>query len=216
MRDKQSVWRGRIFGFWIRRSNGRSSQVLLRLHWLRRNLLNGRRSAEPQEIPLSIVITLFTVSFCYCVTSIVLTMMILYYIINPDIPISQAFEYVGMGWARYFVLIGAIASLATCLYASMFSMPRIVYSLASDGLIFRSLSYVMPKLKTPVAAALSSGLFAGSYLSSLFLHYISNFRTFCTLQSFGLQSIRTKPKSNQLTLTETRKSGDIQPDNVYL
>ena len=164
----------------------------------------GEEVQNPKRnIPLSIVITLFTVSFCYCVTSIVLTMMIPYYIINPDIPIPQAFEYVGMGWARYFVSIGAIASLATCLYASMFPMPRVVYSLASDGLIFRSLSYVMPKLKTPVAAALSSGLFAGSYLSSLWIfralksetkrflnrilviaiseHYSSNFRAFCTL-----------------------------------
>ena len=40
-------------------------------------------------------------------------------------------------------------------------MPRVVYSLASDGLIFKRLAYVLPKLKTPVAAAVSSGLLAG-------------------------------------------------------
>ncbi len=45
----------------------------------------GEEVQNPKRnIPLSIVITLFSVSFCYCVTSIVLTMMIPYYIINPD------------------------------------------------------------------------------------------------------------------------------------
>lgn len=43
----------------------------------------------------------------------------------------------------------------------MFPMPRVVYSLASDGLIFKFLSYVIPKFKTPALAAISSGLFAG-------------------------------------------------------
>lgn len=54
------------------------------------------------------------------------------------------------------------------LYASMFPMPRVVYSLASDGLIFKFLSLIMPKLKTPVTAALFSGLFAGFFKFLLF------------------------------------------------
>ena len=43
----------------------------------------------------------------------------------------------------------------------MFPMPRIVYAMASDGLIFRFLSYIMPTFKTPVLAALTTGLLAG-------------------------------------------------------
>ena len=43
----------------------------------------------------------------------------------------------------------------------MFPMPRIVYSLASDRLIYKWLSILMPKLKTPVSAAIFSGLLAG-------------------------------------------------------
>ena len=104
-------------------------------------------------------------------------------------PLPQAFEYVGMSWAPLVISIGAIASLITwylrqehycissvvvvnhtlfpicecvySLYSSMFPMPRVVYSLASDGLIFRWLSIVIPRLKTPVMAALISGIFSG-------------------------------------------------------
>ncbi len=43
----------------------------------------------------------------------------------------------------------------------MFPMPRVVYSMASDGLIFKRLAYVSTKFKTPIIACLVTGLFAG-------------------------------------------------------
>ena len=124
----------------------------------------GEEVRNPKKnLPLSIALTLIICSLCYCSVSVVLTLMIPFNIIDPEIPLPQAYEYVGMGWAKTLVSVGAIASLITCLYASMFPMPRVVYSLASDGLIFKWLSYVMPRLKTPVTAAVFSGLLAGSY-----------------------------------------------------
>lgn len=71
-------------------------------------MLNPKRN-----IPLSIVFTLLIVSICYCSVSFVLTLMIPYYIIDPEVPIPQAFDYVGLEWARILVSIGAIASLIT-------------------------------------------------------------------------------------------------------
>ncbi len=49
----------------------------------------------------------------------------------------------------------------------MFPMPRVVYSMSLDGLIFKCLSYVSPKLKTPVFAAASTG-FLSALLTLLF------------------------------------------------
>ena len=43
----------------------------------------------------------------------------------------------------------------------MFPMPRVVYSMAQDGLIFKFVGYVVPKLKTPIWACIATGLFAG-------------------------------------------------------
>jgi hypothetical protein len=39
--------------------------------------------------------------------------MLPYYLIDPEIPIPQAFEYVGLNWAKTLVSVGAIASLIT-------------------------------------------------------------------------------------------------------
>jgi len=43
----------------------------------------------------------------------------------------------------------------------MFPLPRVVYSMSEDGLLFRFLSKVLPKLKTPYIASLCTGFLAG-------------------------------------------------------
>ena len=40
-------------------------------------------------------------------------------------------------------------------------MPRIIYAMASDGVIFKFLGKVLPKIKTPYVASIVSGLSAG-------------------------------------------------------
>ena len=46
----------------------------------------------------------------------------------------------------------------------MFPMPRIVYAMATDGVIFKGLGKVLPKLKTPYIASIVTGFFAGNLI----------------------------------------------------
>ena len=46
----------------------------------------------------------------------------------------------------------------------MFPLPRVVYSIASDGLIFKFLSRVLEKLKTPALATIITGSLTGTYI----------------------------------------------------
>ncbi len=95
----------------------------------------------------------------------------------------------------------------------MFPMPRVVYSMASDGLIFKVFSYVIPKLKTPVVAATVTGLFA-AILSLLFnLNQLINMMSIGTLMAYALVSactlvLRYRPtvleEDDHLEKTETR------------
>ena len=49
----------------------------------------------------------------------------------------------------------------------MFPMPRVVYAMSNDGLIFKFLSYVLPNLKTPISASIFTGALAGMQLTKL-------------------------------------------------
>lgn len=97
----------------------------------------------------------------YCSLSSVITLVIPYYLLDPDTPLPSVFEYANIYWAKVIVSIGAVGALITCLYSTMFPLPRVIYSMSSDGLIFKFFSYLLPKLKTPYLGSIISGLIAG-------------------------------------------------------
>lgn len=47
------------------------------------------------------------------------------------------------------------------LLTSICGMPRVVYAMASDGLVFKFLAYVNTKFQTPVIATMVTGTFTG-------------------------------------------------------
>ena len=47
------------------------------------------------------------------------------------------------------------------LLGAIFPLPRVLYAMGSDGIIFRFLAKVHPKYQTPLIATAVSGVFAG-------------------------------------------------------
>ncbi|KAG8259521.1 hypothetical protein J6590_011816 [Homalodisca vitripennis] len=80
--------------------------------------------------------------------------------VDPDAALVEMFGQVQAYKCKYVLAVGALAGLTVSMFGSMFPMPRIVYAMAQDGLIFRTLSTVLPATGTPVIATFSSGLAA--------------------------------------------------------
>ena len=59
-----------------------------------------------------------------------------YYELHADSAVVDVFEQAGFGDAKFIVAIGAIASLVVSLLGSMFPMPRVIYAMSRDGLLF--------------------------------------------------------------------------------
>lgn len=47
------------------------------------------------------------------------------------------------------------------LFGALFPLPRIVYAMSSDGVIFRFLGKVNPRFQTPVVGTLIAGILTG-------------------------------------------------------
>ncbi|XP_072035577.1 cationic amino acid transporter 2-like [Amphiura filiformis] len=122
----------------------------------------GEEAQKPQRnIPLGTMLSLLIVFLAYFGVSAVLTLMLPYYSLDEAAPLPVAFDSVGWWFATYIVTLGGICGLITSLFGCIFAMPRYIYSMASDGLLYGCLGWVSERSKTPIIACLVCGTLSG-------------------------------------------------------
>ncbi|KMQ89152.1 putative cationic amino acid transporter-like isoform 2 protein, partial [Lasius niger] len=164
----------------------------------------GEEATNPKKsIPLAIVSSLIIILVAYVTSSMVLTLIVPYDQVDQDSALVEMFGQVGAYKCKYIVAVGALAGLTVSMFGSMFPMPRIVYAMAQDGLIFRSLSHVWPATGTPAIATLTSGVCAAFAALLIQLEVLVEMMSIGTLLAYTLVStcvliLRYQPHSTNL------------------
>ncbi|GAB1862047.1 Probable cationic amino acid transporter [Camponotus japonicus] len=164
----------------------------------------GEEATNPKKsIPLAIVSSLIIILIAYVTSSMVLTLIVPYDQVDQDSALVEMFGQVGAYKCKYIVAVGALAGLTVSMFGSMFPMPRIVYAMAQDGLIFRSLSHVWPATGTPAFATLTSGICAAFAALLIQLEVLVEMMSIGTLLAYTLVStcvliLRYQPHSTNL------------------
>jgi amino acid transporter len=82
-------------------------------------------------------IRIFSLIKLSCTLTETLLVAVPYDNVDADSALVEMFGQVGAIKCKYIVAVGALAGLTVSMFGSMFPMPRIVYAMAQDGLVFR-------------------------------------------------------------------------------
>ncbi|XP_068619856.1 solute carrier family 7 member 14 [Battus philenor] len=164
----------------------------------------GEEANNPKRsIPLAIVLSLGIILLAYVSTSIILTLIVPYDRVNTDSALVQMFAYVDAPTCKYIVALGALAGLTVSMFGSMFPMPRVVYAMAQDGLIFKQLGVVSEKTGSPSFATICGGICAALVSLVVQLEVLVEMMSIGTLLAYTLVStcvlvLRYQPHSTNL------------------
>ncbi|XP_062534135.1 cationic amino acid transporter 3-like [Armigeres subalbatus] len=150
----------------------------------------GEEAKNPsRNIPLAIVISLIIIFLAYFGISTVLTMALPYYLQNPDAPFPHLFNQLEWHAIKWIVSIGAIFALCTSLLGAMFPLPRVLYAMSSDGIIYKKLRTVHPKTQTPVFSTILAGLLAATMAMLFNLQQLIDMMSIGTLMAYTIVAV---------------------------
>ncbi|KAH8264971.1 hypothetical protein KR038_009853 [Drosophila bunnanda] len=147
----------------------------------------GEEAKNPKKsIPFAVIVSLAMIFLAYFGVSTVLTMMLPYFEQDEKAPLPHVFRINGWHVAEYVVSIGAMFGLCSSMMGAMFPLPRIVFAMSNDGLLFRFLGDISDKYKTPFKGTMITGLLTGILAAVFNLSQLVNMMSIGTLLAYSM------------------------------
>ncbi|PNH00965.1 Cationic amino acid transporter 1, partial [Tetrabaena socialis] len=104
-----------------------------------------------KNMPIGILASMSIVTVIYFLMCVVLCLMVPRNMISANATFAAAFEYVGLGWAKHIVAIGAILGILTSTMMGIYAPARILAGCTREGMLPPFMARVGPK-QTPWVA----------------------------------------------------------------
>lgn len=142
-----------------------------------------------RDIPVGLVGSMTLTTVLYCLLAITLCLMQPYDQIDADAPFSVAFQYVGMGWAKYLVALGALKGMTSVLLVGAVGQARYLTHIARTHMMPPWLAVVNNRTGTPVNATVV--MLAATAIIAFFtkLNILADLLSISTLFIFMLVAI---------------------------
>lgn len=144
-----------------------------------------------RDMPIGILASLAICTVLYIGVSLVLTGIVDYHNLNVPAPIALAIDTAGpaLMWLRPFIKIGAIAGLSSVVLVLLLGQSRVFFSMAHDGLLWKSFAKTHPKYKTPHITTIVTGCFSGLFAGLFPIGLLGELVSIGTLLAFVIVSI---------------------------
>ncbi|CAH8498769.1 unnamed protein product [Schistosoma intercalatum] len=146
--------------------------------------LNPKRS-----MPIATGVSVGVVTLLFLLASLALTLFVPWWTVDRQAAFTAAFHVRNYEWATYITGIGSLLGLSASLFTSMYAMPRVVYAMASDGLLPKFLGYLLPSTQVPVVALSLFGIFSAILTLLCDIHLLADFLSIGTLIAYTIVSM---------------------------
>jgi APA family basic amino acid/polyamine antiporter len=118
---------------------------------------------RPQrDVPIGILTALFSTTVLYLLVAGLLTSIVPYSSLNVPSPVAFALLQLGMNWGSALVAVGVIVGLTSTMLVIYYSLTRILFAMARDGLLPAFFGVIDLRTKTPLNATILCGVITAS------------------------------------------------------
>ena len=116
-----------------------------------------------------------------------LTGMVPFQKLDSDAPVAAALDaHPQLSWLSPVLKVGVIAGMTSVILTSLLGQPRILLSMADDGLLPPSISRCHPRFKTPHVATVWTGVFAAAIAAVFPLDLLADLISMGILLAFAV------------------------------
>lgn len=145
---------------------------------------------NPQRnLPIGIIGSLLFCSLLYIIISLVMTGIAPYTDLNVGNPVSYVIQLVGQDWIAGVISLGAVTGMMTVILVMLYGGSRLLFAIARDGLLPKTLFKVNPKNQTPVINTWIFGIIVSICAGVIPLNRLAELVNMGTLLAFMIVSI---------------------------
>jgi basic amino acid/polyamine antiporter, APA family len=150
----------------------------------------SEEARNPQrDMPIGMIASLVVCTVIYVAVALVLTGMLDWKQLGTAEPLATAFSARGMNWTAGIIAFGAVFATTSVLLVFQIGQPRILFSMARDGLLPAWAARVHPRFRTPHVTTMLTGISVATFAGITNINEVVELCNIGTLFAFVIVAV---------------------------